>query len=39
MITEHKTDKILVCGGRKKTQIKDVERLKRIIKEYSHFKN
>ena len=39
MITEHKTGKILVCGGRKKTQIKDVERLKRIIKEYSHFKN
>ena len=39
MITEHKIGKILVCGGRKKTQIKDIERLKRIIKEYSHFKN
>jgi hypothetical protein len=39
IITEHKIGKILICGGRKKTQIKDIERLKRIIKEYSHFKN
>lgn len=39
MITEYKTGKILVCGGRKKTQLKDIERLIRIIKEYTHFKN
>jgi|GEM_PF-1968281 len=39
LITEHNIGKILVCGGRKKNQIKDIERLKRITKEYSHFKN
>ena len=39
LITEYNVGKILVCGGRKKSQIKDIERLKRLIKEYTHFKN
>jgi hypothetical protein len=39
LITESNVGKILVCGGRKKNQIKDIERLKRMIKEYTHFKN
>ncbi|MBI2968418.1 MAG: hypothetical protein HYY40_11495 [Bacteroidetes bacterium] len=39
LFREHLTGQILVCGGKKKTQEKDIARLEKIIKEYSAFRH
>ncbi len=38
LFKENITGIITVCGGKKKTQNKDIERLEKIIKEYTAFK-
>ena len=39
ILKENDAEKILIIGGKKKTQKKDIERIKRILKEYTHFQN
>lgn len=39
ILKENETGQILILGGKKKTQKKDIEKIKRIMKEYTHFQN